>query len=36
VTTWAREFGISEGDINLINGWRKVEEAWGRKPGLSI
>jgi hypothetical protein len=30
------ECGISEGDIDLINWWRKVEEAQGRKPGLSI
>jgi hypothetical protein len=36
VTTWARECGVSEGDIDLINRWRKIEEARGRKPGLSI
>jgi hypothetical protein len=36
VTTWARECGVSEGDIDLINRWRKIEEAQGRKPGFSI
>jgi hypothetical protein len=36
VTTWAQACGVSEGDIDLINWWRKIEGAQGRKPGLSI
>jgi hypothetical protein len=36
VTTWARECGVLETDIDLINRWRKVDKAWGGKPSLSI
>jgi hypothetical protein len=35
-TTRAREQGISEAYIDLINLWRKVERALGMKPSLAI
>jgi hypothetical protein len=35
-TTRAREQGVSEADIDLINRWRKVERALDMKPSLAI
>jgi hypothetical protein len=35
-TTRAREQGVSEADINLINRWQKVERALGMEPSLAI
>jgi hypothetical protein len=35
-TTRAREQGVSETDIDLINRWRKVEIALGMKPSMAI
>ncbi len=35
-TTRAREMGVSEMDIDLINGWRKLERAQGMMPSLPV
>jgi hypothetical protein len=35
-TTRAREVGVSEIDIDLINRWRQIERAQGTKPSLAI
>jgi hypothetical protein len=32
----AREVGVSQADIDLINRWRKIKKALGTKPSLSI
>jgi hypothetical protein len=35
-TTRAREMGVSETDIDLINRWRKVERAEGMEPNMPV
>jgi hypothetical protein len=35
-TTRAREMGVSEVDIDLINRWRKLEKAQGMMPSLPV
>jgi hypothetical protein len=32
----AREMGVLEPDIDLINQWRKVERAEGMKPNMPV